>query len=857
MAINPILKLGGVFQAPPVAPVRGLATQGPGAAARATGTVPPIPLSMRGVNIPAIEVPTGLASLTGGMQRQNQAATATSDLVGSMQDEIEGTDNIDQLLPKMLGAGIATKTAALEGTGYETGGALADSGEFGQQVMEAKTISDDGSPAPAATDTAGTVPGMPVIPDNITKEQAKTIAMETMGLTGEEDYEDANTALMMFGLGLMATPGPLGQAIGIAGQKAMPQILQAQRAKRARRKDVGVMAYNIREKRRAERVSARAALAKRLAGNQKLSLDIMKEINSASAKTLDSIPEYLRGVVAMEMGNPSYNNILGYVRSGNIGGAFSGAQNATQLAISKLRRKGIIKEGELKGFPDRGWQKFLEYGPAGSANENMVRTSIVALNEVGGIDADPEGRWKRGGLGEKRAISSWGPKAGTDQQSMLLTNDGKGNIVLIQNTGPDAARKTGLAIERTEAKEIQGQEREVVGLVSKADQVLAEVGRVRELGLSAPTRPLGKAAAVVSGYLGAFGFEKASKAVRDGFSGLYKNITKLSKDDHGISRKPEAGIWLGNQQRTSRAGVTGYLNKLDVEGAKGIIAAAEGDTTTQFRTDDEKAAFLKFAAAPAKVRALLYDMAYTVARAAEPGGRLTDRDVANALMQLGYNENGFVSADIFREVLTQKVNNEVDRHSQLKRQLYLSGLTPEERRKEIANPKNSYNFPEQYGYIAEKPPPAWLGRPAAAPQQQAAPVVQEQTSQFPDFPNALVSAPLQLGPNRTTTLAQFSPEFSPHYFTKTGELKDEDSVLRDYGIPEKGPDGKTLQGGARLDEFEKLLMRKYGYTKKKAREELKREIGALTEIMQNTKKLGLAPQLRDASKTYLQSWQSP
>ena len=121
----------------------------------------------------------------------------------------------------------------------------------------------------------------------------------------------------------------------------------------------------------------------------------------------------------------------------------------------------------------------------------------------------------------------------------------------------------------------------------------------------------------------------------------------------------------------------------------------------------------------------------------------------------------------------------------------------------------------------------------------------------------MVSAPLQLGPNQKTTLAQFSPELAPHYFTETGELKDADSVLRDYGLPEKGPDGKDLEGGAVLDEFEKLLMNKYGYTKNKAREEVNREIDALTEIMQNTKRLGLSPQLREASRTYLQSWQSP
>jgi len=776
-------------------------------------------------------------------------ANATSDLVVNMQDEITGTKNINEFIPKILGAGIATKNAALEGTGYAAGDVLADSGEFGQQVMEAKTISDDGSSAPAATDAAGTVPGMPVIPDNITKEQAKTIAMETMGLTGEEDYEDANTALMMFGLGLMATPGPLGQAIGKAGLNVMPQITQARKAQRARRKDVGVMAYNIREKNKAQRVAARAALAKRLAGNQKLSLDIMKEINSASAKTLDSIPEYLRGVVAMEMDSASYNNILGYVEKGNIGGAFSGAQNATQLAISKLRRKGIIKKGELKGFPDRGWQKFLEYGPAGSPFENMVRTSIVATKEVGSIDADPDGKWPRGGLGEKRGVSSWGPKAGTDQQSMLLTNDGQGNIVLIQNTGPDAAGKTGLAIERKEAKEIRGQELEVIGLVSKADQVLAEVNKVGTVGLSPPTRAAGTIFAAGADFLGALGWETGGEAIRKAYTGFYRGITKLSKDDHKISRKPEAGIWLGNQQRTSRAGVTGYLNKLDAKGAERVIAAAESDVTTQFRNQAEKDAFIQFAAAPSKVKALLYDMAYTVARAAEPGGRLTDRDVANALLQLGYNENGFVSADIFREVLTQKVNNEVDRHSQLRRQLYLSGLTLEERRKEMANPKNSYNFPEQYGYIAKRPVPAWVRRPAAAPQQQAA-GRQAGRQVAGVLSNLLASSPLQLGKGQTTTLAEISPHLASSYFDDAGRLRDEASVLRAYGIPSVGPGNKKLSGRDAIEAFEDLLMKKYGYTKDKAENEAKQEFDSLTEIMRNTKNLDLAGQLKQAAISF-------
>ena len=774
----------------------------------------------------ALKPQTGIAA-----NSARATADATMNLTSDLEKEIDDS-SLEKISASMLGTGAALRSTI----GADSGGGGGGGGNTETQ--------DDGSLVPQVDQLLAN------IPETITPEQSRKLARDTMGLTGKEGEEDAYSALMMFGLGLMATPGDLGQAIGKAGLNVMPQITQARKAQRARRKDVGVMAYNIREKNRAERVAARAALAKRLAGNQKLSLDIMKEINSASAKTLDSIPEYLRGVVAMEMDSASYNNILGYVEKGNIGGAFSGAQNATQLAISKLRRKGIIKEGELKGFPDRGWQKFLEYGPAGSPYENMVRTSIVATKEVGSIDADPDGKWPRGGLGEKRGVSSWGPKAGTDQQSMLMTSDGKGGIILIQNTGPDAAGKTGLAIKRKEGKEIEGQEREVIGLVSKADQVLAEVGRVRELGLSAPTRPLGEVAAVLSGYLGAFGFEKASEKVREGFSGLYKNITKLSKDDHGISRKPEAGIWLGNQQRTSRAGVTGYLNKLDVEGAKGIIAAAEGDTTTQFRTDDEKAAFLKLAAAPAKVRALLYDMAYTVARAAEPGGRLTDRDVANALMQLGYNENGFVSADIFREVLTQKVNNEVDRHSQLRRQLYLGGLTLEERRKEMANPQHRYKFAEHYKYIAKRPVPEWLGQAAPDAREQPAALAPEAASRGYGIPNMLASTPLQLGPNQSTTLAQFSPLLSTGYFTATGELKPPDNVLKDFGVPEHNEQGRILTNAETQEEFRKIIQTRLGVSESDAKIKADQELDALNEIYQNKRGLNIQDQLKQAAVSF-------
>jgi hypothetical protein len=62
-----------VFRAPPVAPVQGLASRGPAAAASATGGRVPVITTDQGVTAPAIEGPTGLAALKMNTQRQEQA----------------------------------------------------------------------------------------------------------------------------------------------------------------------------------------------------------------------------------------------------------------------------------------------------------------------------------------------------------------------------------------------------------------------------------------------------------------------------------------------------------------------------------------------------------------------------------------------------------------------------------------------------------------------------------------------------------------------------------------------------------------------------------------------------------------
>ena len=55
-----------------------------------------------------------------------------------------------------------------------------------------------------------------------------------------------------------------------------------------------------------------------------------------------------------------------------------------------------------------------------------------------------------------------------------------------------------------------------------------------------------------------------------------------------------------------------------------------------------------------RLRSLMFNMAYAVGRSEEPGGRLTDRDIANAMTQLGGNKDGNIaSPEIFKDVLVR------------------------------------------------------------------------------------------------------------------------------------------------------------------------------------------------------------
>jgi hypothetical protein len=422
------------------------------------------------------------------------------------------------------------------------------------------------------------------------------------------------------------------------------------------------------------------------------------------------------------MKTPTYKGVLKQIRGGDIGLALESGENAVQLAISDLIDAGKIKKKDLGGFQDRGWKaRTILVG-------DQQATFMVATKPVSGINANLEKGILEGGVGEKKRISPLSPRAQAPGSVMMIQKDANGNLSIVSATGTDD--NINRQINRVRGEELQQQEIDSFQLVSDASDVVKLLGEAGTAGLSFPVAPVGKALAIGSDLLTKI-FPGSADVVDDiksawvtAFYGtpekdrkaptLAKKINKYSTNDHSVARDNDSGIWLGGARRKTRQAAGIHIQGLNAEKAESIIASGANDPDTAFESQEDKDAFIKFASAPSELRSLLYDMAYAVARAAEPGGRLTDRDIANALTQLGYNNNSFVSADIFQRVLTSKVRRVVNRYGAVMRQHNLASLSPAEMKVELEKRTAQYNAQVRYELITKRPWPVWMNDPSAA-----------------------------------------------------------------------------------------------------------------------------------------------
>jgi hypothetical protein len=203
-------------------------------------------------------------------------------------------------------------------------------------------------------------------------------------------------------------------------------------------------------------------------------------------------------------------------------------------------------------------------------------------------------------------------------------------------------------------------------------------------------------------------------------------------------------------------------------------------------------------------------MAYAVGRSEEKGGRLTDRDIANALQQLGGNEAGnLASPEIFKAVLHQKVRSVATNHQRRARQYPKLTNLPE------------YNIVARWGVIERDlnnkpvPLPTWFlpktsdaDQPAVAQPAVAQPAVAQpavvQRAQTDRLKNTVVTSPITIG-GETTSLSQAHPFFAQDTVDSSGRLRTEEQVFAAMGIPW----GKTA-GAEGLQEIKNRIAQQEG-----------------------------------------------
>ena len=274
------------FLARPVAPVRGIATRGPAAAARATGGVPVITTD-QGVNVPAPQGPAGLPSLTRNMQQEIEDTESPDELNWKMaqageelgrlfrgeqpgggqpgggqpgmfggtsfsEADILAEEDPRTALVQAADAGVVIPASSSDEIShddrvYEVGGAWRDPTQaqanvpyMDSLVADAPTEETDPLLAEYEKSLAKTM-GAPALTTEAANKQAKKI----LGIKEKEDVPDWAMPLFTFGMALMAEPGSFGQAVGKAGLKTVPVIAQVKKEKKAERFRVAQIARDL------------------------------------------------------------------------------------------------------------------------------------------------------------------------------------------------------------------------------------------------------------------------------------------------------------------------------------------------------------------------------------------------------------------------------------------------------------------------------------------------------------------------------------------------------------------------------------------------------------------------------------
>jgi len=659
-----------------------------------------------------------------------------------------------------------------------------------------------------------------------TPEEYNEDAKKILGAEGEKDVPDWALPLMQFGLALMSTPGPVTQAIGIAGQKALPAFAAARKARKAEQRTVGLLARDLKK----EDVAARVAAIDRaidygwkekeleiridtlniqkeaatLKGDQftykkeldaaKRAFNVKKLITESSLKVISELPEKVRMPF-----------LAAFTKTLGRGGIFSETKNVksdSPEAVNQMHMFSMQRVAEeLKKKDPLAWLQYNGYS-VGLDEEDWVTKTVVYRDEHGreleglgklntepyfeprlGEDGKPvfdekgdpvgktwapltfrqilnprDGKIVAKGNADPNTQKSqrvmWDPvneelrryngimnlnpytdetgkswisggnwrKVPNDEGAPVGENETIWTMTMVngqptfrQITAKNAGKLSGSFIAKEARQDLIDQHLAVTSLTRMTDQLL-DYAFVNEQATAITTRLGGFVDAGV--YLTELGKAVGTdfgKAALNSF-GIFKNFGP-GGDPGGVI----GGVDITSKSKAQAAGnnlTAGYLTKI----AGVEFSNAAGDQARRLNPE-EMSALEGLSALKGAQKSLIYNLAYAVARTNEPGGRLTDRDIANALITMGVSGTGTFSPASLKASLTNLVaerqNQIVDRYNSNIQPLPGDVKQPDRYQKnKLFGPESIYKNTSVYNVI-----PAQIFEPPGDGEQLAPPKV--------------------------------------------------------------------------------------------------------------------------------------
>ena len=313
--------------------------------------------------------------------------------------------------------------------------------------------------------------------------------------------------------------------------------------------------------------------------------------------------------------------------------------NAFELRQS-LDRAGRVVSG---GPADAGWQLALFGGAGDKMYQKLVNTNDYTTPEryetVDGTvylagSVVPAGKYVRdtGDPGRKRS-----------QVGSLYTLNKHGQPIAITGSSEDIKKGLQAAYSVEQLQEFQDLKNEVLQSVRLAKSIINLVDanpRATAItgGLTGDAIKLAQKFDVWLGGWTGKDFKAFERSI--GSLGIFKNVDV------------DAGGKVANNA-SSLFGLSKIIDRDYVDSIKNTkFGSAKKGSVERELTDDEFNALQGLAALDIGMRARLWKMAYAVARVSEPGGRLTDRDFANALAQMGVDANGNYDPASLKAVLS-------------------------------------------------------------------------------------------------------------------------------------------------------------------------------------------------------------